>query len=47
MAFSVAFNLVSKFVSCPVVVTDIAGARFILTTPDAGGKVSDVMILIS
>ena len=35
MAFSIAFNLVSKFTSCPVAVTDIAGAGFILTIPDA------------
>ena len=35
MAFSIAFNLVSKFVSCHVAATDIAGAGFILTIPDA------------
>ena len=35
MAFSIAFNLVSKFASCPVAATDIAGAGFILTIPDA------------
>ena len=34
MAFSIAFNLVSKFASCPVAATDIAGAEFILTIPD-------------
>ena len=34
-AFSIAFNLVSKFAFCPVAVTDIAGAGFILTIPDA------------
>ena len=31
MAFSIAFSLVSKFASCPVAATDIAGAGFILT----------------
>ena len=35
MKFSIAFNLVSKFVSCPVAATDIAGTGFILTIPDA------------
>ena len=35
MAFSIAFNLASKFASCPVAATDIAGAGFILTIPDA------------
>ena len=35
MAFSITFNLVSKFVSCPVAATDIAGAGFILTIPHA------------
>ena len=35
MTFSIAFNLVSKFASCPVATTDIAGAGFILTIPDA------------
>ena len=35
MAFSIAFNLVSKFASCAVAATDIAGAGFILTLPDA------------
>ena len=35
MAFFIAFNLVSKFASCPVPATDIAGAGFILTIPDA------------
>ena len=35
MAFSIAFNLVSKFACCPVAATDIAGAGFILTIPDA------------
>ena len=35
MGFSIAFNLVSKFASCPVAATDIAGAGFILTIPDA------------
>ena len=31
MAFSIAFSLVSKFASCPVAATDIAGAGFTLT----------------
>ena len=35
MAFSIAFKLVSKFASCPVAATDIAGAGFILIMPDA------------
>ena len=35
MAFSIAFNLVSKFVSCPVAAADIAGAEFVLTLRDA------------
>ena len=35
MAFSIAFNLVSKFASCPVAAADIAGAGFILTLRDA------------
>ena len=35
IAFSIAFNLVSKFASCPVAATDIAGAGFKLTIPDA------------
>ena len=35
MAFSIAFNLVSKFASCPVAAADIAGAEFILTLRDA------------
>ena len=35
MTFSIAFNLVSKFVSCTVAATDIAGAGFIFTIPDA------------
>ena len=34
MAFSVAFNLISKFVSCPVAQTDIAGVGFIITIPE-------------
>ena len=32
MAFSIAFNLVSKLASCPAAVTDIAGAGFILSS---------------
>ena len=35
MAFSIAFNLISKFTSCPVAATDIAAAGFMLTIPDA------------
>ena len=35
MKFSIAFNIVSKFASCPVAATDIAGTGFILTIPDA------------
>ena len=35
MAFSIAFNLVSKFASCPVAATNIVGAWFMLTIPDA------------
>ena len=35
MAFFIAFNLVSKFASYPAVATDIAGAGFILTIPNA------------
>ena len=35
MAFSIAFNLVSKFASCPLAATDIVGAGYILTIPDA------------
>ena len=35
MSFSVAFSLVSKFASCPLAATDIAGAGFIPTIPDA------------
>ena len=35
MAFSIAFNLVSKFASCHIAATDIAGAEFILTIPDS------------
>ena len=35
MAFSIAFNIISKFTSCPVAVTDIAGAGFVLTITDA------------
>ena len=35
MAFSIAFNLVSKLASCPVAAADIAGAGFVLTIPDA------------
>ena len=35
MEFSLAFNLVLKFASSPVPSTDIAGAGFILTIPDA------------
>ena len=35
MTFSVAFNLVSKFTSCPVAAADVAGAGFILTIHDA------------
>ena len=35
MAFFIVFNLVSKFASWPVAATDIAGAGFILTIPDA------------
>ena len=35
MAFSISFNLVSKFASCPVAATNIAGALFMLTIPDA------------
>ena len=35
MAFSIAFNLVPKCASCPVAATDIAGAGFIVTIPDA------------
>ena len=31
MAFSIVFSLVSKFASCPVAATDIAGAGFTLT----------------
>ena len=44
MAFSMAFNLVSKFVSCHVAATDIAGARFILTIPDAE-EIAVVMVV--
>ena len=35
MTFSIAFNLVPKFSSCPVAAADIAGAGFLLTIPDA------------
>ena len=35
MAFSIACYLVSKFASCPLAATDIVGARFIFTIPDA------------
>ena len=35
MAFSITFNLVSKFASCPVAAADIAGAGFIITLRDA------------
>ena len=35
MAFSIAFNQVLKLASCSVAATDIAGAGFILTIPDA------------
>ena len=34
MEFSIAFNLVSKFASCHVAATDMAGAGFILTRSD-------------
>ena len=35
MAFFIAFNLVSKFVSCPLAAADIAGAGFIFNKPNA------------
>ena len=35
MAFSVAFNLVSKLASCLVAATVIVGVEFILNIPDA------------
>ena len=35
MTFSIVFNLVSKFVSCPVAAKEIAGAGFIFTTHDS------------
>ena len=35
MAFSIALNLVSKFASCPIAATHVAGVGFILTIPDA------------
>ena len=44
MSFSVAFNLVSKFASCPLAATDIAGAGFILTIPDAEEIVVVVLV---
>ena len=44
MAFSIAFNLVSKFASGPVPATDIAGAGFILTIPGAAEIAVVVMV---
>ena len=35
MAFSIAFNLVSNFASCPVDATDMTGAGFAITILDA------------
>ena len=35
MTLFIALNLVSKFSSCPVAATDIAGAGLILTIPGA------------
>ena len=34
MTFSIAFNLVWKFASCPVTARDMAGAQFTFTTPE-------------
>ena len=54
MAFSIAFNLVSKFASCPVAATDIAGERFIVALSDAEeiavvviveGRVREILML--
>ena len=57
MTLFIAFNLVSKFSSCPVAATDIAGAGLILTIPGAeeiavavaveGGGKSDKNIAVS
>ena len=44
IAFSIAFNLVSKFASCPVAATDIAGAGFKLTIPDA--EEMDLVVIV-
>ena len=44
MAFSIAFNLVSKLRSCPVAEIGIAGAGFILTISGAE-KIAAVVIV--
>ena len=44
IVFSMAFNIVSKFASGPVAVTDIAGAGFILTTPDAEERAAQMIV---
>ena len=44
IVFSIAFNRVSKFASGPVAVTDIAGAGFILTTPDAEERAVQMIV---
>ena len=44
IVFSIAFNRVSKFASGPVAVTDIAGAGFILTTPDVEERAVQMII---
>ena len=44
MAFSIAFNLVSKYASCPVATTGVAGPGFILTIPDAEDTAAIVIV---
>ena len=46
LAFSIAFNIVSKFASCPVASKDIPGAGSILTIPEAEG-ISVVVIVVA
>ena len=44
IAFSIAFNLVLKFASCPVATTDIVGAGCILTIPDAEAIAAQMVV---
>ena len=46
LAFSISFNIVSKFASCPVASKDIAGAGSILTIAEAEG-ISVVVIVVA